>query len=340
MKRSAKRVTRVIYIEMIVLSLLLVAAVIIAFRINKSDSTDYRPQANSNQTVDTTPTDTTPTDTTPAPGWKPIPEGMTLTSEACFVYNRTTQSFLVSTGSEDTRVAPGNITKLFTAYVICKTMILNPDGYCWVDEGALALVKPGDTVSNLKPGDKLTARKLMEAMLICNGDDATYILASAAGRQFANNVSLTATEAIEAFVDKMNSIAQEEGMMGTNFTNPNGASDPNQYMTFRDMITLANICDIYPVSIKHPAVVPSADIKLHNETVIWENNNKLIDPNSPYYNTFATGLKAGSTSELGSSLLSTFYKDKENLVIGVFNSPTADNLFTDVTQLFNYTVSS
>jgi hypothetical protein len=62
------------------------------------------------------------------------------------------------------------------------------------------------STAGLKPGDKLTARDLLEALLLPSGCDAAYTLAQAYG------------PGLDAFIAKMNAEAQQMGLTSTYFS--------------------------------------------------------------------------------------------------------------------------
>lgn len=332
-KRSIKKL---IYLEMIILSVLLVVAVVVISGLDKkpapptADETEPSKQAVFNE-------ESLPPVTEAPITWKTFPADRQLTAANYFVFDCNANEYLIQSGKEDQQVYPASITKLFTAYLICETMILNPNKKCVVEQGVLDLVAYGSSVANLKVGDTITARQLMEGMLLCSGNDAAYMLACEAGRNFADNLTLSPAEAVQVFVGEMNRMAKEKGMLHTNFVNPDGIHDPNHYTTFHDLVIMANLCSQYE-SIMGPSLTPEADIRLHDETVIWKNTNALIDPQSEYYCPYAIGLKTGQTASAGSCLLAAFRKDGRRLLIGVFGCPNTNDRFDDTLHLFNQIV--
>ncbi|MGH3199964.1 MAG: D-alanyl-D-alanine carboxypeptidase family protein, partial [Streptosporangiaceae bacterium] len=70
------------------------------------------------------------------------------------------------------------------------------------------------------PGDVLTARDLLEALLLPSGADAAYTLAGAYGPGLA------------AFVARMNAAAARMGMRHTHFTSPDGLPYPTETSTY------------------------------------------------------------------------------------------------------------
>ena len=326
---------KLIFIEMIVLSVLLVVAVLISAKLDEqptfsqNDITASSDAATDTATENQTATETeeTQTDTTGAT----IPADHQLTAKQYFVYDCNDRAYLLNSGTENDRIYPASITKLFTAYVAM--YYLHPDAY-YVIGDAIDMIDPDSSVAHLQKGDRLTARQLIEGMLLTSGNDAAYVLATEAGRVISGQADLDNESAVAVFMEEMNKRAKTLGMPNTHFTNPDGIHDPDHYTTPADLVTLASLC-MTDNTIMRNAVVPEADITLHGETVVWRNTNALINPDSPYYSPYALGLKTGQTSDAGSCLLSVFRKDGQFLIIGVFGSTSHTDRFADTLQLFN-----
>ncbi len=91
--------------------------------------------------------------------------------------------------------------------------------------------------AGLYPGDQLTARQLLAALLLPSGSDAAYALAAAYGPGLA------------AFTARMNATATRLGMAHTHFANFDGLPWPTEYSTYStpaDLITLGRAAMRYP----------------------------------------------------------------------------------------------
>lgn len=330
-RRSMKNL---IYLEMILLSALLVVAVVVVSRFNKPAFSNDGFYTDNNTVLGE---ESSTQATQPLPTWKTFPEDRALTARQYFVFDCKKQEFLTISGQADERIYPASITKLFTAYTIIQTSILGPNEIFTAGEDVLALVADGSSVAHIQTGDRLTAQQLVEGMLLSSGNDAAYILACEAGRRFADQPNLEAASAVQVFVAEMNRFIKEKGLQNTNLVNPDGIHDPNHYTTAQDLVILSGLCMQYG-TIMDPAIAPEADIRLHGETIIWKNTNELINPKSEYYCPYAIGLKTGQTPAAGSCLLSAFKKDGQYLLIGVFGCPETNDRFDDALQLFNQTV--
>ncbi len=318
-----------IIIEIVVLVAVLAAALAVCM-----DLLVPAAPAVSDQLDSTTQTDETSETTQSAPTWMQFPADRQLTAKQAFVYDCQTGSFSYLMGRENARVYPASVTKLFTAHVALR--FLQPQDVIEAGD-ALELVGVGSSVAEIQKGDRLTVEQLVEAMLLPSGNDAACILAVAAGRILADDDSLSASRAMQKFMDEMNGQARALGMSGTHFTNPDGYHDSNHYTTYKDLVTIGKLA-MENSTVMRYAVVPQEEMVLGGENKQWENTNKLIDPASRYYCPYATGLKTGQTPSAGSCLLSSFDVEGQRYIIGVFGCPEIEDRFEDTLQLLNETL--
>lgn len=189
-----------------------------------------------------------------------------------------------------------SLTKLMTMMVIMDEHGL--DEVVTVDKRA-TIVEPSKI--NLLSGEKITVRNLVKAMIIKSANDAALALA------------YFDSEEVEVFADKMNKKAKELGMNSTNFVNPIGFDDPNQYSTTDDLAILAR--KIYKI----PLVRETATIKetslnsVDNEqSHSVQSTNALLDS---YLKTL--GLKTGTTDEAGQCLISIIESPEGNKIMNI-----------------------
>ncbi len=111
-----------------------------------------------------------------------------------------------------------SLTKVMTSILLvenCKMdeMIEIPAAATWI----------GGSEVGLKKGDKVSARSLLYGMLLPSGNDCAY------------TTGLHIGGTIENFAKMMNEKAKEIGATNTNFTNPHGLDDDENYSTAKDM---------------------------------------------------------------------------------------------------------
>jgi serine-type D-Ala-D-Ala carboxypeptidase (penicillin-binding protein 5/6) len=149
---------------------------------------------------------------------------------AYLVTNATTGDVLAARNA-DLRVPIASITKLMTVLVTLEHADL--DDVVTTTNGAAEV---GESTINLRAGERLTVRELVEAALIQSANDAAAALADYVGHGDRR-----------AFVAMMNAKARELGLRNTHFMNPDGLDAPGHYSSARDVTRLARIAMRNPV---------------------------------------------------------------------------------------------
>jgi serine-type D-Ala-D-Ala carboxypeptidase (penicillin-binding protein 5/6) len=183
----------------------------------------------------------------------------------------------------------GSIAKVMTALVVLQEGDLGRK--IKVTKAAIRYVnKDGASSAGLIPGDVLTARQLLAAMLIPSGCDAAYLLATAYG------------PGRPAFIAKMNATAARIGMTSTHFTSFDGMPYPTEHSTYStpaDLVTLGKAAMKYRL---FREIVASRIVRLSatadHHRYVWRQTNKLI---GSYRG--ALGIKTGDTKAAGNCLL-------------------------------------
>ena len=122
----------------------------------------------------------------------------------------------------------GSIAKVMTALVVLQAGDLNRK--ITVTRAAIRYVRrDGASSAGLVRGDVLTARQLLEAMLVPSGCDAAYLLATAYGPGRA------------AFIREMNATAQGLGLGSTHFSSFDGMPFPTEHSTYSSPANLIKL---------------------------------------------------------------------------------------------------
>ena len=324
---------KLMYLELGVIAALVIVAIIACMTLTKPTFSPDDLQ-NTGAATETTGEPTTET-TEPAPTWNTYPADRQLLAKQYFVYDCNSGTFLISSGTENERIYPASITKLFTAYVAMQ--YLQPETKITAGD-ELDMVIYNSSVAEIKKGDQLTAQQLVEAMLLPSGNDAAYVLATHAGRKLLGNSNASFEAASAKFVEEMNRQAKLLGMTGTNFANPDGIHKDNHYTTFADLAILGMLAMEEPTVLKY-APVSTETVTLASGEKTWENTNAIIHPESQYYCPCCIGLKTGQTPAAGSCLLSAFEYDGTTYLVGVFGCPDVESRFPDTLQLFNAAIT-
>jgi serine-type D-Ala-D-Ala carboxypeptidase (penicillin-binding protein 5/6) len=210
-----------------------------------------------------------------------------------------------------TERAIGSIVKVMTALVVLRAG--NLDQTITVPKSVLAYLKKQDqpSTAGLIPGDKLTARELLEALLLPSGCDAAYTLAEAYG------------PGLDAFIARMNAEAQQMGLTSTYFSNFDGLPWPGEHSTWStpaNLITLGRHAMRYGV---FRSIVGQTSYSLPagngHHAYKWQNTNPLI---GKYAGTI--GIKTGDTKAAGNCLLFEAARDGLTLIGVTLGTPGND----------------
>ena len=256
---------------------------------------------------------------------------LSLTAKHSFIYIVETDQFLMLKGKENDRIYPASLTKLFSTYVA----LLHMDPETQIKVGSeVYSISEGSSNAGLTPGDVLTVRQLVEAMMLPSGNDAAMTLATATGRVLAGDQKLSYTKAIARFVEEMNATAQTLGLTGSHFMNPDGYHNSQHYTTCADMQKIATLALNQPVLRQVMATQKVVLDLQYDYPGGWQNTNLLLKPSSKYYNPAAIGMKTGYTKSAGNCLMAAFAVEGKTVVVGIFGCPDQTDRFEDVQKIY------
>lgn len=228
----------------------------------------------------------------------------------------------------DTKQMPGPLVNIMTAVVvleectnISEELTLDPAVYGSIYDVLNANDRLDDLPScDISDGDILTVEDLLHCMMLTSSIEASNTLAF----RFGGN-------SVTKFVEKMNAKAKEIGMTSTNFTNPDGMFDVNQYTTARDMAILTQYALDVPrfeaisVTYSYTPTVPNPERHEHIDEWIWKHTNFMMDPgNETYFYMGAKGVKTGNLIDAGRNLITLASKDGNNYLAVLMKAPFND----------------
>jgi serine-type D-Ala-D-Ala carboxypeptidase (penicillin-binding protein 5/6) len=167
------------------------------------------------------------------------------------------------------------------------------------------------TEAGLHPGDVLTARQLLEGLLLPSGADAAYLLATSFG------------PGRSTFVHRMNVVASGLHMTRTHFANFDGLPYPTEsstYSTPHDLMLLARAAMKFAVFRQIVAQrTHSIAATSEHHHYYWTNTNLLLGSYPG-----AVGIKTGFTSGAGYCLLFAAVRGTRELIGVVLDSTATD----------------
>jgi D-alanyl-D-alanine carboxypeptidase (penicillin-binding protein 5/6) len=230
-----------------------------------------------------------PSPVAPSPSGQPIDTA----AKHALVVEMDTGTVLLDKRAEE-RMPPASMSKIMTAYVafgMLKQGRITLGDELPVSDRAWKL---GGSKMFVGIGARIKIDDLLKGMLIQSGNDACVVLAE----------GLAGSE--QAFVDLMNQKAQEIGLKDSHFANTTGLPDPNEWMTARDLVALAQrtIRD-FP---EYYHYFSEKDFNFNN--IDQGNRNPLL-----YKVAGADGLKTGHTDESGYSLIGSVLRGDRRIIL-------------------------
>lgn len=243
--------------------------------------------------------------------------------EAAILFDINNSEILYSQNAHE-QLYPASLTKVMTALVALKygtpEQILYATNAIYIDES-------GAQLCGLKPGDSMTLNQALYIALLHSANDAALMI--------AENIS----GSVDEFVKLMNEEAHALGATNTNFVNPHGLSDPQQYTTAYDMYLIFNEALKYEkfVEIIQTTSYETTYYNNKNEAkqISVKNTNKFMNGNKTAPdNVTVIGGKTGTTNAAGHCLM-LLSKDKNGApyIAVVLRAETSDSLYAQMTDL-------
>lgn len=254
-------------------------------------------------------------------------ESNSVEAKAWVIYDP--QSHQIIAASEETqRRAPASLTKLMVGYLALQAVqngTLKPNQVVTVP-AVVSTVQSDESSMQLKAGEQITVKALIEGLIIMSANDAALTLAT-----------LIAGD-IPHFLQQMNNTAQQLGMQQTHFSNPSGITMAEHYSSALDIALLSQaIISQTPEYLTYSKIKEFSykNVK-HEATNILLNSDPSVD-----------GLKTGYTAAAGYNLALTAQRldlntqQQRRLIVVVLGTASKQKRADVAEQLmniaFNYT---
>ncbi len=210
----------------------------------------------------------------------------------------------------DSRQLIASTTKIMTAIVVIEA--------CDLDEEVTIMPEAVGIEGSsmyLKRGEALTIYELLLGMMLHSGNDAAVALA------------LHCDGSVEAFAERMNTMAERLGLTQSHFANPNGLDDEQNYASARDLAALAAYAlenDTFREIVSTKSATAGGRSLTNHNKLLWR-----VDG--------AIGVKTGYTRSAGRILVGAAERDGRRLVSVTINAP---NDWSDHAEMLEYGFSA
>jgi D-alanyl-D-alanine carboxypeptidase (penicillin-binding protein 5/6) len=212
------------------------------------------------------------------------------------------------------QVPIASITKLMTVAVALEHVKLTDE--VSVQPSAAGV---GESTINLRPGERVTVRDLVEGALIQSANDAAYALAAyASGGDVA------------AFVHEMNDKARELDLRDTHFVRPDGLDAPDEHSSAADVTRLARIA----MRVREIRDV----VRLRSDTIA---GGRVLHTWNDLLGSFPglIGVKTGHTGAAGWCEVAAARRAGSTIYATILGSPSRDERNADLAALLSWGLS-
>lgn len=240
-------------------------------------------------------------------------------TQSAILYDTNSDTLLYA-WNPDLRMSPSSFAKLVTAIIAIEEGDLTE--IVVADEQTLSTI-PWDAVSvGLQPGEEMTLLDLVYCMLVGSGNDAAAVIAVHMDGSMQN------------FAERMNAFVSSIGCTSSNYTNPHGLHDDDQYTTARDtakILAYASKNETFTKIIgAKDYSVPQTNLK--GERILTTNNHLISKATmSVYYDSRVTGGRTGVANDNSRCVAATAKSGSLNLisvVMGCRNSYSGGTIST------------
>lgn len=200
----------------------------------------------------------------------------------------------------DTPRFPASTTKIMTALLLIERC--SPDEVITAPED---IAKVREASLHLKPGEQVTAKEMLYALMLRSANDGCYA------------VAVHISGSVKAFSALMNRRAEEIGCTHTHFDNPNGLNDDHHFTSAHDLALMGREAMKYAQFREVVHTVKHTIVRSMNQSDrILVSKNKMLrkDPT-------ADGIKTGWTIPAGHCYVGSATRNGYRIITVVMKSP-------------------
>lgn len=242
---------------------------------------------------------------------------LNLNCKSAILMEATTGAILYKQNADEA-LPPASVTKIMTLLLVMEAVdagTVRLDDTVSISANAASM---GGSQVYLKEGEQMKLEDLLKSVVIASANDAAVALAE----YVAGSVS--------AFVEKMNTRADQLGMAETKFENVTGLDDTaeNHFTSAHDIALMSQAL------IRHETILQYSSIwmdTIRNGAFGLTNTNRLVR-----FYPGCTGLKTGSTSKAGFCVSVTAERDGFSLICVIMGAESRDVRNAIATELLDW----
>ena len=238
-------------------------------------------------------------------------------SQAVYLYNTDTGTVIYQK-NEQMKLQPASTAKIMTAVLALENTDDLDEEFTYPSY-IFNMLEPGVSQADVRVGETMTMRKALYALMLQSDCFSALAIADRIG-----------DGDIDAFIQMMNDKAKELGAVNTNFANPHGLYDENNYTTAYDLFLITK----YAVDVDGFMEIASTPVKDIGPTNIHSEGYNMITTilpmikSSEYYYEPIRGIKTGTLDEVGRNYVSMASKNGYTYILVLLGAPIYDSSST------------
>lgn len=220
----------------------------------------------------------------------------------------------------DERAAMASLTKVFTAIEAIE--LGEPNVLITTTENDL--VSADNSMMGFAAGESFVLEDLLYGLMLPSGNDAANALARSLGAQPGDS----AEQAVQRFIDRMNTRVQNMGLTDTNLVNPSGWGVPDHYSSAHDLAVFTMYALQYPRFVE---LISTLDHETATGGYQLRNNNRLLT----MYPSLLGG-KTGFDYDAGWCLIEVARRDGNTMISVTLDGIHPDDWYDDNRVLLEY----
>lgn len=253
-----------------------------------------------------------------------------ITANAAIVLDANS-SFVLYEKDPDRKCYPASLTKIMTFIIVMENTNGNLDDMVNFSYNSVTKdIDKNSTTIGASAGDQLSIKDCLYSLLLPSANDV------------ANALAEHVAGSINDFALLMNERAKSIGCTNTNFVNPSGLHNDNQWTTANDMAKIIQYAMTYPmfsqisssVSYRHGPIRRYRNPENSNNLVL--NTNSIMVPGSGFYYNGITSGKTGYTSLAGYNIAASATKHGMDLICVVLGCKSEKIRYNETKLLFDF----
>ena len=246
-----------------------------------------------------------------------------ISSPCAFMMEMNTGAILYAKNADEPH-APASTIKSLTALVAIETADLSET--LTFSENAIYDIEEGGENEEMRIGETMSLESCLKIMMMASCNEAAYCI--------AEHISGSLFD----YAELMNARARRIGAVNSNFTNPHGLTDLEQYTTAHDLALIFAECVKNPVFMEIASLESTCvtDTTMKTYGYVYANHDKMMQPDSIYYRDYVRCGKTGFISQAGNTLVTYASQDGMDIVCAILQGESYDNVYNDTIALCDY----